>query len=406
VLSLAIALTTLSASAQDALTLDAAVQLARAQHPALQAAREDVTAAIANLRGARMPRNPEIIVTPGVLGPAGSDEFLSIAQSLELNGARAARARAAGGQVQAATADQQVTEREVLLAVRTAYWDLLQAQAISAADAENVGHAEALLDAAKKQVELGNEPTAHAMKVEVELARARQQLARSRADAAQAAAALNTAMGRDPSTPLTLAETLTVPSLAFDDAALYRLAETSRPEIAREQAYHAVIRADIEAARAARRPDVTVQVRQEEWAGDGGVGVGISLPLVDWGSAKAERRRAEAAARAQEKRVDSARIAIRQDVAAALIAVRDAEGQLRTLREQVLRPAEQLAAMARLGYEEGALTYLEVLEARRTVRAVQVEYLATLGAYHKALARLTWAVGAEALPVPEKEVPR
>jgi hypothetical protein len=73
-----IVLATLPALAQEAFTLDAAAQYARTHHPALQAAREDVTAATANLRGAKAPRNPEIIITPGVLGPAGSDEFLSI----------------------------------------------------------------------------------------------------------------------------------------------------------------------------------------------------------------------------------------------------------------------------------------------------------------------------------------
>jgi cobalt-zinc-cadmium efflux system outer membrane protein len=402
----AIMLAMLSAWAQEPLTLEAALQYARAHHPALQAAQEDVAAATANLRGAKVLRNPEIVITPGVLGPAGSDEFLSITQPLEVNGARKARVHAADGQVQAATADRRVTAREVIRVVQTAYWDLAQAQAIAAADAENVQHAVTLLAAAKKQVELGNEPTSHAMKVEVELVRARQQLARAQAAVAQATVALNSAIAREPSTPLVLAQTLTVPSLTFDDAALFRQAETTRPELARAQANVTVAQADVEAARAARRPDLTVQARQEEWAGSGGIGLGVSLPLVDWGSGTAERRRAEAVVRAQDKRVEAARLAIRQDVATALIAVRGAESQLRTLREQVLQPAEQLAAMAHLGYQEGALNYLEVLEARRTVRAVQVEYLATLGEYHKALAQLTWAVGVDTLPIAQLEVPR
>ncbi len=401
-----IVLATLPALAQEAFTLDAAAQYARTHHPALQAAREDVTAATANLRGAKAPRNPEIIITPGVLGPAGSDEFLSISQALEINGARKARAKAAAGQLQATDADRRVTEQEVLLAVRIAYWDLAQAQAITAVDAENVRHAETLLIAAKKQVELGNEPTAHAMKVEVETVRVRQQLARTQASVAQATAALNTAMGRDPSTPMTLADAFTVPSMTFDEATLYRLADAQRPELASAQATITVAQADVDAARAARRPDLAVQVRQEEWAGSGGVGLGVSLPLVDWGSAKAERRRAEATVVAQEKRVEATRLAIRRDIATTLIAVRGAAAQLQTLRDQVLQPAEKLAAMAQLGYQEGATNYLEVLEARRTLRAVNAEYLATLGEYHKALAQLTWAVGVEALPTPVKEVTR
>ncbi|OPZ86256.1 MAG: Cobalt-zinc-cadmium resistance protein CzcC precursor [bacterium ADurb.Bin429] len=403
---LVVMLTVLSACAQETLTLEAALAYARVHHPALEVAQEDVAGALAGLRGAKALSNPEIVITPGVLGPAGSDEFISISQPLELNGARKARANAAAGALDAAQAKRRIAERAVLLAVRTAYWDLAQAQAIAAADAENMQHAEALLVAAKKQVELGNEPTAHVMKMEVELTRTRQQWARSQAAVAQATIALNTALGRDPSTPTILEDTLTQPSTTLDEVALYRLAETHRPELPLAQAGITIVQAEVAVARAARRPDVTIQVRQEEWAGDGGVGLGISLPLVDWGSTKADRQRAEAAVRAQGKRGEETRLAIRQEVATALVAVHSAESQLNTLRAQVLPPAERLAAMASLGFTEGAMTYLEVLDARRTVRAVKTEYLATLGEYHKALAQLTWAVGVETLPIPEKEVPR
>jgi cobalt-zinc-cadmium efflux system outer membrane protein len=405
-LLLAIALVALPGLAEEALTLESALQYARTHHPVLLATQEDVAAATANGRGAQVLRNPEILITPGILGPAGSDEFLLISQPLELNGVRKARTQAANGLVAVATADRQITERAVLFAVQSAYWDLALAQAIAAADAENVQHAETLLTAANKQVELGNEPTAHAMKVEVELVRTRQQLARSQAAVTRAVATMNTAMGRDPSTPMTLAQTLTVPSYTVVDTTLYRLADTSRPELTREHAQIMVAQADVAMVRAARRPDLAVQVRQEEWGGAGGVGIGVSLPLVDWGSSKAERQRAEAVVRAQQQRREAARLAVRQDVATALIAVRSAETQLRTLRDQVVQPAEKLASMAQLGYQEGALNYLEVLEARRTVRAVQVEYLATLGEYHKALAQLTWAVGVDTLPIPNKEIPR
>ena len=112
----------LAAMAQEAppLSLHYAVEAARANHPSLHAARAEVTAASANLRGARTLRNPEIIVTPGVLGPAGSDELLSIAQPLEINGAKQARTKVAAGQLEAMQAERRVAERDVILAVWTA----------------------------------------------------------------------------------------------------------------------------------------------------------------------------------------------------------------------------------------------------------------------------------------------
>ncbi|MHB9022980.1 MAG: TolC family protein [Armatimonadota bacterium] len=406
IIAVALALIALPILAQEPLTLEAAIQYARTHHPALLAAHEDVIAATATVRGAKVLSNPEITITPGVLGSAGSDEVFSLSQPLEVNGVRTARTKVATGHLDAARADIQIAERDVVLAVKTAYWDLAQAQALVAVDIENVQHAEALLTAANKQVELGNEPTSHAMKVEIELIRARQQLARTQATVRHAMAILNTAIGRVPSTPIMLAETLTMPTVAFNETELLQLGLIKRPEIARAQAMVRIGEGEVDGAKASRRPDIAVQVRQEDWGGNGGAGVGISLPLIDWGYAKAERQRATAALHAQQQRIEVVRNAVRQDIAAALVGVRTAESQLQTLRGQVLDPAEKLAAMAQLGYQEGATNYLEVLEARRTVRAVKEEYIVTLGEYHKALAQLTWAAGVETLPIPEKEITR
>jgi cobalt-zinc-cadmium efflux system outer membrane protein len=393
----------LPAPAQDALTLDAAVQMALTHHPVRKAAAGEVTAASANARGAKALSNPEIVVTPGILGPAGSDELFSISQPLEINGARKARTQIAAGQLGAARAQVLIVERELVLAVRIAYWELAQAQAIAALDIGNVEYAGALASAARTSVELGNEPVSHRIKAEVELARARQQSTRSQAAVTQATAALNTAMGRDPQTPITLAETLAAPAATFDEAELLSFALGQRPEMAAARAEVQSAQGEVAAARAARRPDLAVQVRQEEWNGAGGAGLGISLPLFDWGSAKAEQQRAQATVTAQQQRTEALQLAIRQEIATALTTVRSAEGQLRAFREQVLGPAQQLADMAMLGYQEGAMTYLEVLEARRTLRAVNAEYFATLGEYHKALAQLTWATGVDTLPAPATE---
>jgi len=395
-------------AAQEAppLSLQAAVDAARANHPALQAAQADVTAASANLRGARTLRNPEIMVTPSVLGPAGSDELLFIAQPLEINGAKKARAKIATGQLEATQAERRVTERELIFAVHTAYWALAQAHALAAFDAENVTYAETLMTAARKQMELGNEPTSHVTKAELELARARQQLARSQAAVMQAQTALNAAMGRDPNTPITLADTLAYTPVTLDGDALLQQGLANRPELLRDLAMVTAASGEVDAARAARRPDVAVQVRQESWNGDGGVGLGISLPLLDWGSARADRDRTQATVTAQQHRLEATRLAVRQEIITAIIAARSAEAQIITMRDQVLSPSATLAQMATTGYQEGAMTYLEVLEARRTLRAVNIEYLTALSDYRTALAQVEWAVGTTIHPTTPEEVLR
>ena len=188
----------------ESLTVSQAVQIAIDDHPALKAAGFELRAAEAQLRGARARAMPEVRVTPGLLGPAGSDEVLSIFQPLEINGARRARAESAAGQLTNAGAAETSTRTGLVRQVKQAYWEAALAQEIAAVDAENARYAQTLAEAAATQYELGNQPQVQAFRAEVELARARQQLYRSQAAAAQAVATLNAALGRptrDPSAP-------------------------------------------------------------------------------------------------------------------------------------------------------------------------------------------------------------
>jgi len=383
--------------AQERLTLEAAIQYAMANNPIRGVAQCQITAATANLQGAHMLRNPEILIAPTVIGTQGAESVVAFAQPLELNGARGARTRIATGALRTAEAGAQITNRDLTLNVSIAYWDLAQAEAIAGVDAENVRYAETLLAAARKQVELGHVPESQAIKTEVELARAQQQLTRTKASVAQAQITLNTVTGRDPNIAITTADALTSTSTGFDLVAAQNQDGTLRPELAQAQAQMMAAAGEVEAARAARRPDLLILAQTQNWNGPGGVAIGLSLPVFDWGSARAEIRRAGAALAAQEKNVDVVRQNVRRDVRTAAIAVSSAESQVRVLRERVLGPAETLANMANLGYQEGATNYLEVLEARRTLRAAHAEYHSALGDYHRALAQLAWASGSTSL---------
>ncbi len=398
---------TLYLPAQDTpppLTLQDAITAARANHPALKAAANDVIAASANLTGASILRNPEIIIAPSILGKAGSDSLLSVVQSLELNGARKARTKIASGQMETMKAELLITEKDVVLAVQKGYWMLAQAQALVAFDMENVIHAETLLTTAKKQVELGNEPESHIIKAELELARIRQQLTGSKNVVLQAQSTLNAYMGRDSITQIKLADALTYNPVILDDKTILQKGIANRPELLRDQALVAIALGEKDAIRAENRADLSIQLRQESWDGNGGVGISLSLPIFDWGSANADFKRSEANIVSQRYRMESTRLTVRQEIDSAMIAANNAETQIIMMRDKILKPAEKLAQMTTIGYQEGAMTYLEVLEARRTMRTINAEYLAALGNYRIALAQLEWATGTNLMLIPVKEI--
>jgi outer membrane protein TolC len=281
---------------------------------------------------------------------------------------------------------------------------LAQAQALVAFDMENVIHAETLLATAKKQVELGNEPESHIIKAELELARIQQQLTGSKNAALQAQSTLNAYMGRDSITQIKLADALTYNPVILDDKSIFQKGIANRPELLRDQALVAIALGEKDAIRAENRADLSIQLRQESWDGNGGVGISLSLPIFDWGSANADFKRSEANIVSQRYRMESTRLTVRQEIDSAMIAANNAETQIIMMRDKILKPAEKLAQMTTIGYQEGAMTYLEVLEARRTMRTINAEYLAALGNYHIALAQLEWATGTNLMLIPVKEI--
>jgi len=271
------------AAPAEQLTLEEAIRTALDRNPALQAARADSAASEAHAIGARARTNPELVVAPGIAGPAGSDEELSVSQSLETNGARQARTRIAGAEFDASRANAAVVEREVVRDVKQAYWDIALAQSTVELNKDNVTLAESLYAAAKRQVEVGTAPGSHGIKTEVELARSRQELLRAETELTQAKAVLNSVLGREPDTSFDLAEKLTYSPAAVDAGALRASALANRPELREAAAKIESRRGEVDAARSLGKPDVAVQGRMDKLDGSGGVAIAATLPIWDWG---------------------------------------------------------------------------------------------------------------------------
>lgn len=384
----------LVAAQSEQLTVAQAVQIALDDHPSLKVAGFELQAAEAHLRGAKARVTPEVIVAPGIPWDTGSDDVISVFQPLELNGARSARTETASGQLAQSRATAASTRSELVRQVKQAYWDAALAQHISALDAANVKYAQTLAEAATTQYELGNQPQVEAYKAEVELARARQQLYRSQAVAGQALATLNATLGRSPETPLVLFDEPSPVEAEFQAAQLQALGLSQRPDLVAAQAAVRTARGEVALARAAQRTDVAVGASVDP-EGGGGLAISLSFPQLDWGGLQANQQRAEALVKAAEQTREVVANSARLDIANALIAFRAAQAQTAEYRQKVLELSNRLADLSLVGYKEGASTFLDVLDTRRTLRAVNVEYYSAVAEQLESLAQLEWAVGGQ-----------
>src|SRR5207247_2658202 len=151
-----------------------AVALALRNNPLPQAAMSQVSAARAGVSAARSLANPDVVVTPTVLGPMGADQAVSITQPLEVNGTRGARTRVAQAELRAARSTSVVTARDLVRDVKRSYYELARSQEVFDLQRQSVAIAEEFERIARRQVEVGTRPGIDLTQLQVELTRARQ----------------------------------------------------------------------------------------------------------------------------------------------------------------------------------------------------------------------------------------
>jgi len=384
------------------LSLGQALELATANNPTIAAGRLAADAARRSAVGARALTNPEIVVAPSVVGDAGSDSAVLFSQPLEINGSRRVRGEIASHEATAAGLDAEAKAREVLLRVGQAYWDVARAQELVKLNQDNLQYLETIRGAVQKQYDVGTAPGSQILKMDVELARARQEFARAELDLSASKAELANLIGRHSNTEFTVSEPLAFQNIALDRNALKIAALANRPEVKSAQSQVAAAGGQVKAARLRRAPDLALQARRETFdpGSDGGVAIAVSLPLLDWGSVRADEKGAAARVQSLEKQLEATKNEVALEVELAVQRESTASRIVRDYQGEILEKSEELATMARKGYEKGASSYLDVLEAQRTLRSVRSEYYSALAEHAKALTQLDWAVGS---PVSRKD---
>jgi outer membrane protein TolC len=148
-------------------------------------------------------------------------------------------------------------------------------------------------------------------------------------------------------------------------------------------------------------PDIEIQVRRSSVFGDTGsyaLRAVVTVPIFDFGSIQREKRAAEAEVRAQEATVALLRSQVAAQVEQALVRLDQQRRTVERYRTGIVPQTLDLLRKTQIGYAQGASTYLEVLEAQRTLRQVQTEYLQALVGTRTSEAQLENAIGAS-LPV-------
>ena len=378
------------------LTLPEAEALLLRNNRELQAARRGMESADAQrvIAGARP--NATLSVNAASISDAntidgqkrGADTVLRIDQPFERGNKRGLRLDAASGLQRAARHDYLDVLRQQLAVLQGSYYDLKAAQERTRTLAENAELFSGTLAAAERRLKAGDLAPADVAKVQVDYERAQNDARSAQADLARAQIALAYLLALD-AEALGLRAVEAWPALERADPAAVEEAIDARPDVVAARARVEAAEKLRDLARAQRTRDVTIGAQLERWvpgsAPTSSFGVGVSVPLFTGYDFAGDIQKAEVDRYAALDALARARAVARNELARAAADLNASAERVERFDGSLLGAANRSAQASEFAFSRGAISVLEVLDARRTLRAVRLEALGARADYARAL---------------------
>lgn len=397
---LAAALLFLPAQVQAApLSLAAAIELALRAHPSLRAAASEVAAQEGALAQAGALPNPELELLREGQRPETRTTTAQLAIPFELGGKRAARVAAARQEGQLAALELAALRAKLRADAAAAFHEVLAAGERQRLAQELVALAGSAADAAGRRVAAGKISPVEATKARVAHAGARIDALQAGRDLEAARIRLAALWGGDPRN----IEVEATAALALPAAVpLERLLEQveAAPALRRSRAQVGHRQALVGVEKARRVPDLTLILgaRREgpDHRNQGVVGVSLPLPLFNRNSG-ALREALHRADKAHGE-LDAERVRVKAELAQAHARLEAALQEAALIDSEILPGAQQAYQAARRGFELGKFSFLDLLDAQRTLFQSKNQQLNAVVESHRAaadIARLTGGASAQ-----------
>lgn len=386
-----------SASGLQPVTLAGAIQLALDNSPALSAARREIEATEGERIQAGVFQNPTVNVEVEDQRRDTRTTTFTVSQPFELGGKRSARIAAAERGIEVARVQLEARESDIRANVTAAFFATLISQ-------ERVRLAQASLDlastgsqAAGKRVTAGKVSPVEETKAKVAEANVRLELVQARGELQTNLELLRSLTTRTTGIDAVDGNALAVPQPPLSDAFEERIANSPTIRQARLEVRRFGALSDLEQAK--RLPDITLTAgaqRNQELGGRNQLVVGISVPLPIFDT---NRGNIVAALRRQDKAEDDARAAelrLRSEVLAARQRYLVATTEVTALLKEILPGAQSAFDAATKGFELGKFSFLDALDAQRTLLQARSQYLRSLAEAHRSVTDIDRLLGGPA----------
>ena len=396
-----------------ALTLVQAEQLLRSRNRELQAARRTLEAAQANTVSAAARPNPTLSLGVAAINPAAGvgsgpwrdrtvDSSIRIDQVIERGDRRELRIANARSLEAASAEDFSDTFRQQRLALRAAYYDLLLTQDKVDIARDTTLLFEGSLRAAELRLKAGDIARADVARLRVDALRAQNEARGAEADRRRAQLALAYLIGAEArAADIRAADAWPSPAVLEEAGVTDELIER-RPDVRAAKSRVVGAQKARELARSLRTRDLTVGAQFDHYPlgtgantntfGSGNsYGVFMSIPLFARYYYEGEIQRSEVDYNAALEALDKVRAQARAELSRTLSDLQAAAERLRRYDESLSVEAKKAADAVEFAYKNGAIGVMDLLDARRTLRTIQIDSATARNDYSKALA--AWEAG-------------
>ena len=392
-------------------TLPNLINEALKSNPEILAARKAVEAAQARIVQARSLDDPELNFESWAIPlnqPTNLDQanmhMVNLRQRFPFPGKLRLRGEVASQEEAMAAARHRAKEREVIAAVKKAYYDLFMADRNIQITQEQLALLERILKTVETRYAVGKVTQQDVIKAQVEQSDLLNRLIVAEREHHHIEARLNTLLNRPPGAPIGPTVEREPPTTTFEQEELYRLTIDSSPEILGSAS--GVKRAELShelAIRNQKYPDFMLGLGY--WYNPQGNFhhtcsgmLTLTIPFF-WTKAKHDKEVEEASA--QIARAEATYRAMKNlalfEVRENLVTLNSARQSVALYRTGLIPQAELSLKAAEAAYQTGRLEFTGLLEAERALRDVRLGYYRALVALEQSLADLERAVGRDML---------
>lgn len=391
------------------LTLNQALRLSLAHHPALASFAWEVRIRDARAEQAGRYPNPDLAIEIENFGGSGEasgfdsvETTISIAQVIPRGDRIKLAVRVAELNRDLAGWDYEAARIQVASMTARRYLDVLVTQRRIVVAERNMELAERVADVAKRRVAAGDVPPRESARAEVTAFDARLRLAQAKLDLEAARRALvNQWGGIDPRFAVAEGELELLGAIPALNVLLDQLDQN--PDLALWATEISWRRARLVLAEALANPDVTIEggVRYIGESDDTALVALLNIPLTinDRNQSGIHEARAELMKVGHDRRL--VEISLRQTLAQFHRDLQASHLEAETLHDDMLPAAQSVFDAVNRAYEQGQIGWLEMIDAHRTLMDLQSRYLESLASYHRATVQIEGLIG-QKLPIPNE----